>query len=213
LSTSRPWRDLYEAGQIREVILGYPNGFRSGYMDHYDGKVMVESMIIGELIPRIDKRYRTVAGRAGRAVHGFSMGASGSLKFAIKYPELFCAAVAYGGGAINLEHSTSPFILNILERNLNSDPDLIRQNNTYRLLEKNHAQVRRNGIRFLLICGEDGSWRDSAVSFQAALQRRHIPCQLTLVPKTGHNLGSLSRAEGAAAAIFQDQVFKTTRAE
>ena len=67
----------------------YPSGFRSGYMDHHDGKVMVESMIIEELIPRIDGRYRTISSRAGRAVHGFSMGASGALKFAISTQTCF----------------------------------------------------------------------------------------------------------------------------
>jgi len=107
-----------------------------------------------------------------------------------------------------LESSTSPFIRNILKRNLNSDPDLIRKNNPYRHLEQNGAKVRRNGIRFLLICGEDDSWMDSAVSFRTALQEKNIPCQLTLVPKTGHDLRSLSRAQGAAAAIFQDEVFQ-----
>ncbi len=208
LFTAKSWRDLYKTGQVREVILVYPNGFRSGYMDHYDGKVMVESMIIKELISRIDKRYRTIASRAGRAVHGFSMGASGSLKFAIKYPETFCAAVAYGGGAIDLERSTSRFILDILERNLKADPDLIRQNNTYYFLERNHDQVRRNGTRFLLVCGEDDSWKESAVSFQAVLQEKNIPCQLAIVPKTGHNLRRLSRAEGSAAALFQDRAFQ-----
>ena len=207
LFTSKSWRDLYQTGQVQEVILVYPSGFRSGYMDHHDGKVMVESMIIEELIPRIDGRYRTISSRAGRAVHGFSMGASGALKFAIKYPNLFCAAVAYGGGAIELETATSPFILNILERNLGSDPELIRQNNTYHFLEANHEQIRRDRIRFLLICGEDDSWKDSAVSFQAALRGKNIACQLTLVPAIGHNLQALSAAAGAAAAVFQDQAW------
>ncbi|MEK6239190.1 MAG: esterase family protein, partial [Planctomycetales bacterium] len=82
LFTADAWRELYKRGEVQEVILVYPNGFRSGYMDHHDGKIMTESMIIRELIPRIDRRYRTIASRAGRAVHGFSMGASGSLKFA-----------------------------------------------------------------------------------------------------------------------------------
>ena len=125
LFTSRVWYQLFEAMTIREVILVYPNGHRSGYMDHHDGKVMVETMIIQELVPRIDSRFRTIPTRAGRAVHGWSMGASGSLKFAIKYPEMFCAAVAYGGGAIDLANTDSRFVLNVLERNLNSDPNLI----------------------------------------------------------------------------------------
>ncbi|MBC8356137.1 MAG: prolyl oligopeptidase family serine peptidase [Planctomycetes bacterium] len=213
LFTADSWHDLYRTERVSEVILVYPNGFHSGYMDHHDGKIMIESMIIKELIPRVDERYRTVALRGGRAVHGFSMGASGSLKFAIKYPDLFCAAVAYGGGAVDLEYSTSSFILNILERNLKSDPDLIRQNNTYHFLEENHARVRQNAIPFLLICGEDDSWKNSAVTFQAALQEKNIACQLTLVPKTGHSLRGLSKSAVSAAAIFQDQVFQRGRKE
>lgn len=207
LGTAQSWQGLYKTNRVRPIILVYPNGFRSGYMDHHNGKIMVESMIIRELIPRIDATYRTIASREGRAAHGFSMGASGSLKFAFKYPDIFCSAVAYGGGAVDLERSTSPFILNILKRNLNCDPKLIRQNNTYHFLEENHEAVRKNGTRFLLICGDKDSWKVSAVSFQKALQEKRISCDLTLVPEVGHNLGGLIKAEGQAAALFQDEVF------
>ncbi len=206
--TSQSWNDLYTANKVAEAILVYPNGFRSGYMDHHDGKVMIETMIINELIPRIDQRFRTVAARHGRAVHGFSMGASGALKFAFKYPEMFCAAVAWGGGAVDLENSNSEFILKILERNLKSNPNLIRRNNTYHFLKRNHDVVRRNGTQFLLICGEKDSWKDSAVTFRSALASRNIPCQIKLVPEVGHDLRGLTEAEGVAAAIFQDAVFR-----
>ena len=208
LFTAQAWRELYDDQQIGEVILVYPNGFRSGYMDHHDGKVMVESMIIRELIPRIDERFRTVASRSGRSVHGFSMGASGSLKFAIKYPDLFCAAVAYGGGAIDTENTKRKFVLDILERNFKSDPKLIRQNNTYRMLEDNHESVRNSDVQFMLICGEEDSWKDTALRFQAALQEKNIACPLTLMPDVGHNLKGLTKAAGATAAAFQDGVFR-----
>ncbi len=207
LFTSHAWRKLYASKPIREVILVYPNGYRSGYMDHHDGKVMVETMIIRELIPRIDQRYRTIASRDGRAVHGSSMGASGSLKFAIKYPDMFCTAVAYGGGAIDLANTSNRFVLDILERNLKSDPDLVRQNNTYHFLEKNHATVRQHGTQFLLICGDKDSWKESAVTFQAALKAKDIPCRLTLVPDARHDLRRTFAAQGEAAALFQDEVF------
>ena len=211
LFTSHAWQKLYKSGKIQEVILVYPSGFRSGYMDHYDSKVMVETMIIHELIPRIDKRYRTMASHMGRAVHGSSMGASGSLKFAIKYPNMFCGAVAYGGGAIDLANTKNQFVLDILERNLNSDPELIRQNNTYHFLEKNHATVRENGTQFLLICGAKDSWKESAVTFQAALNAKSIPCRLVLVPDAGHDLRMTFAEQGSAAAVFQDELFGELR--
>ena len=62
----------------------YACGQRSSYMDHADGKTLVETMIVKELIPLIDSRYRTIAERGGRAVHGFSMGADGCLKLVVK---------------------------------------------------------------------------------------------------------------------------------
>lgn len=207
LFTSQTWRKLQESKSIREVILVYPNGFRSGYMDHHDGKVMVETMIIRELIPRIDKRFRTIASRAGRAVHGFSMGASGSLKFAFKYPEMFCAAVAYGGGAIDLANTNDQFVLDILAKNLDSDPAAIQQNNTYHFLAKNHAKVTELGTQFFLVCGEEDKWKESAITFEKALRDKGLPCRLSLVPDAGHELRKTFAAEGESAAIFQDKVF------
>lgn len=215
LFTANGWRPSTKiranGTNLEDVILVYPNAGRSGYMDHYGGKILIESLIVQELIPRIDSRFRTIDHREGRAVHGFSMGASGALKFAIKYPDLFCSAVAYGGGAINLETSQDPFITNILQRNFNGDARLIRQNNTYRMLDKNHARLKELDTPFLLICGGDDSWKSSAVDFQAALKSLGISCELKLVPGVGHDIRSLAKAEGRAAAEFQDRVFKKTK--
>jgi endo-1,4-beta-xylanase len=62
---------------------------QAGYMDAPDGKSPVESVIIKDLIPHIDKTYRTIATREARAVEGHSMGGSGALHLGFKYPELF----------------------------------------------------------------------------------------------------------------------------
>jgi S-formylglutathione hydrolase FrmB len=213
LFTAKAWTDLIQAKEIDPVILVYPSAFRSGYMDHADGKIMVESMIIRELIPRIDREFRTIANRTGRAAHGFSMGSSGALKFAIKYPEMFCAAMGAGGGAINLKETKDPWLLNILERNLKSDPKLVQQNNTYHFLAQNHETVVRNGTRFLLLCGDQDVWLNSAETFQTALREKSIPCELVRVPGIAHNLRGVFRAEGKRSARFQDTAFKAARSD
>jgi putative tributyrin esterase len=56
-----------------------------------------ESYFIRELIPDVDARFRTLPAREGRAVAGLSMGGYGSLKFALKYPELFVFAGSMSG--------------------------------------------------------------------------------------------------------------------
>lgn len=62
-----------------------------------DNELPVESIIINELIPHIDTKYRTAANCENRSISGFSMGGAGALYYAIKYPELFCSTTAYAG--------------------------------------------------------------------------------------------------------------------
>ena len=56
-----------------------------------------ESYIVQELIPAIDKDFRTIAERRGRAVAGLSMGGFGALKFGAKYPQMFVLAASMSG--------------------------------------------------------------------------------------------------------------------
>ncbi|MEO6051054.1 MAG: alpha/beta hydrolase-fold protein [Pyrinomonadaceae bacterium] len=56
-----------------------------------------ESYVMNELIPEVDKHFRTDAERKGRGVAGISMGGYGALKFGIKYPAMFALAVSWSG--------------------------------------------------------------------------------------------------------------------
>jgi len=56
-----------------------------------------ESYIIKELIPEIDKKFRTKADRTDRIIAGLSMGGYGALKFGLKYPELFTLVGSFSG--------------------------------------------------------------------------------------------------------------------
>jgi S-formylglutathione hydrolase FrmB len=64
-----------------------------------------EDYHIGELIPYIDGHYRTIAGRSGRAVAGFSMGGMGAFSYAARHPDLFVAAASFSG-ALDLSLET-----------------------------------------------------------------------------------------------------------
>src|SRR5439155_24564374 len=80
------------AGVAPASIVVWPNGLGdSGYIDSYDGKRPVETVIVKDLIPHVDATYRTLAFRAGRSIEGYSMGGSGAARLGFKYPELFGA--------------------------------------------------------------------------------------------------------------------------
>ena len=56
-----------------------------------------ETYIIKELIPEIDKKFRTLADREHRIIAGLSMGGYGSIKFGLKYPNLFSIVGSFSG--------------------------------------------------------------------------------------------------------------------
>lgn len=56
-----------------------------------------ESYIVQELIPEIDKNFRTASDREHRIIAGLSMGGYGSLKFGLKYPEMFSLVGSFSG--------------------------------------------------------------------------------------------------------------------
>lgn len=80
------------------VIIVMPEGGDGWYTDSaVDPKGKFESYIVKELIPEIDRKYRTIADRDHRAIAGLSMGGYGAMKFAFKYPELFVLAGSFSG--------------------------------------------------------------------------------------------------------------------
>ena len=56
-----------------------------------------ESYIVRELIPEIDKTYRTIADRDHRIIAGLSMGGYGAIKFGLKYSDMFSLVGSFSG--------------------------------------------------------------------------------------------------------------------
>jgi len=80
--------------QSRDAITVFPNlSLPVDDPEHFP----IELVIIDELIPYIDREYRTQADRAHRGISGFSMGGGMAFYYAVKYPELFSSVTAYAG--------------------------------------------------------------------------------------------------------------------
>ncbi len=89
---------LSEFAANHGIIIVNPEGGNGWYSDSASiPNDKYESYIIEELIPEIDKIFRTIAERNGRAVAGLSMGGFGALKFGVKYPEKFVFAASMSG--------------------------------------------------------------------------------------------------------------------
>lgn len=95
------WTDktkLAEYAAKYNYIIITPEGDNGWYSD--SGSVpndKYESYIIQELIPEVDKKFRTIPDRKHRVVAGLSMGGYGSIKFGLKYPEMFSLVGSFSG--------------------------------------------------------------------------------------------------------------------
>lgn len=56
-----------------------------------------EDHLVQELVPHIDRSYRTLASRAARAVSGKSSGGYGALMLAMRHPDVFGLAASHSG--------------------------------------------------------------------------------------------------------------------
>ncbi len=73
------------------------DGAQSFYTDAPSGLAPSASVFIDELIPAVDRSFRTIANRENRALQGVGRGGYGAVRFALALPELFGSAVAYSG--------------------------------------------------------------------------------------------------------------------
>jgi S-formylglutathione hydrolase FrmB len=85
------------AAEYRLIIV-MPEGNDSWYVDSSGvASDKYEAYILKELIPDVDKRFRTIQARYGRAVAGLSMGGYGAVKYGLKYPSTFAFAASMSG--------------------------------------------------------------------------------------------------------------------
>lgn len=82
-----------KSGEIMPMIYVMPQGYRTYYVNDYAGKFPYQDMFIKELVPYIDKQYRTIADKEHRATLGYSMGGYGALILPLKNPNVFTVSV------------------------------------------------------------------------------------------------------------------------
>jgi enterochelin esterase-like enzyme len=145
-------------GSLPPVLCVFPNGGMSGYRGE------VEKMITEELIPAIDRDYRTMAKSESRVLAGFSMGGSGSVYLSIMHPDLFCAAGSMGGGLQG------------------------RSEQMASALEKALPVWKKKGFGFFLVNG-DNDRPEAFKDFATLLDAHGIDHEVLILPDTKHDLG------------------------
>ncbi len=147
------------SGKTPPMIMVLPNGGHSTfYKNSADGQFPMESIFMEELIPHIDSEFRTIAGREGRCIEGFSMGGRGSARLAMKYPEMFCSLFCQAGNVPRLLEAFDG--LSEAERAtslLGPDREAWAADDVYVVTSKNLQRIKAN-VRIQIACGtkDDG---------------------------------------------------------
>jgi len=80
---------LIASGDMPPAVIVMPDAGVTWYVDR---KEKMEAAVLRDLFPEVEKNLRVLRTREGRLIGGLSMGGYGSLRFVLKYPELFAAA-------------------------------------------------------------------------------------------------------------------------
>ncbi len=94
------WETLTEQGAIGNFIVVLPAGGRTFYVNSQDGHDRYEDFFIQELVPEIDRKYRTRAVASERGISGVSMGGYGALHLAMRHPDVFGSASAHSAALL-----------------------------------------------------------------------------------------------------------------
>lgn len=93
---------LVAEGKAQPAILVFPNCFtRFGGAQYLNSSAVgrYEDYVIKELMPFVDRRFRTLAGREHRGVMGHSSGGYGAWMLAMHHSDLFSAVASHSGDA------------------------------------------------------------------------------------------------------------------
>jgi S-formylglutathione hydrolase FrmB len=85
---------LVSQGQVGKFLVVLPDGGKTFYINSLDGHERYEDFFIQELVPAIDRTYRTVSDRQARGISGTSMGGYGALHLSMRHADVFGTASA-----------------------------------------------------------------------------------------------------------------------
>jgi S-formylglutathione hydrolase FrmB len=178
--------DLRKSGAIGEFLIITPDAGNSFYINSRDGRRRYEDFFIREFIPASERRYRTRAAPAGRAISGVSMGGYGALRFAFKYPQMFHAASAHSAALIEKPPATlqrGNVRLGFLEQAFGSPPDpAYWERNSPFTLARAATSLGRLKIYFDCGTADDFGFDEGNRSLDKLLEARGVRHEFHLYP-------------------------------
>jgi enterochelin esterase-like enzyme len=153
-------------GSAAECVVVFPNANEAGHMGYFnqpDWKY--EDYFFNELMPLIDKRYRTIPDKGHRAIGGLSMGGGGSFNYGMRHPELFSSVYAISAAVSPAAFATDQENPSVLPSTMNGG--------TYAPEQIEAAK----SVYFVLDCGDDDFLFDANVATYQQMKKNGMKVQ------------------------------------
>lgn len=205
--------EAIQAGRVPPFLVVFVNGLRLGmYVDWKDGSVPMETLIVRELVPHIDARYRTIATRNGRMLDGFSMGGYGAARLGFKFPDIFASVSIVGAGPLQPTLTRTPrasgrTAADLLQQVYGGDRDYFTAVSPRQQAIENAATIAR-GSRVRMVIGSLDETLGNNVDFHDHLTELRIPHEWIVVEGVGHDPLGIMQALGDRYWQFYRQAFK-----
>jgi len=179
---------LAEHAAEHRLVIVVPEGRDAWYTDSATvAAEKFETYFVAELLPDVERRFRTHARREGRAVAGLSMGGYGALKFAFKHPDKFALAASMSGALAAASwvpsESLPEFVRPSLSRAFGGADSPARAANDLFRLAREVAPERVGALPYLYLdCGTEDFLIGNNRDFSALLLERKIPHEYRQLP-------------------------------
>lgn len=175
---------LDSLANVHNIIIVCPDGRDSWYWDSpVDKSMQMESCIVKDVVPAVDRELRTRANRNSRAIAGLSMGGHGALWLATRHKEIFGNAGSMSGG------------VDITIPRFHNNWKMKDRLGTYKSNPKrwqNHSVMSRvstlkNGeLNLIICCGSEDFFYQANENLHKALNARGIDHEYQIKPG-GHS--------------------------
>jgi enterochelin esterase-like enzyme len=214
---ARFFDEAIEAGSLPPMLVVFVNGLpRRLWADSKDGGSPVETVFITEVIPDVDRQFRTLARREGRILEGFSMGGYGAARLGFKHPELFAGISILAGGPFDLElrgprASRNPRLRQAILRDVCSgDIDYFEAISPWRIAETAAGALRETGMVVRQVVGGRDESLELNRRFHDRMTELGVEHDYAELPDVDHDARGLLAALGADNGTFYRRALESS---
>jgi enterochelin esterase-like enzyme len=154
---------LIKNSGIAESIVIFPDGDNGWWVNSSVGNF--RDMLVKELVPLVDKVYRTIPDRDHRGITGVSMGGQASFNLGLEHPELFSSIASHIGALAWPPYAGTPADI---AANAHFNPlMMVNAMTTAQLLA--HTYYFDAGLQ------DDYGFNNAAIAMDAALTAKNVP--------------------------------------